>query len=98
MKGYPQNASPMDIKRSLDECLPIILKSIDDQTKPITVDEVKDVASISAEDEHIGELIQEIYQKIGKDGILYPDVVLGGKDHYTIGNGVKVEGAGLFSP
>lgn len=97
-EGEQSQSSPMDIKRSLEECLPAILKSIDDQTKPITVDEVGAVASISAEDEKIGALIQEVYQKIGKDGILYTDVSRGTKDYYTVGSGVKIEGAGLVSP
>lgn len=97
-EGLKETGSPMEIKRSLEECLPLILKSIDDQTKPITVDEVGAVASISAEDEEVGKLIQEIYQEIGKNGILYPDISRTAEDYYEIGQGVKIEGAGLLSP
>ena len=97
-EGLEAKESPMEVKKSLEECLPIILKSLDDQKRDITVDEVGNVASIAAEDEKIGALIQEIYQKIGKDGILYPDVSRTPEDSYTIGRGVKIEGAGLASP
>lgn len=90
--------SPLELKKSLEECLPIIEESIDGQTKEITVDDVGTVAAISAEDESIGALIQEIYQKIGKDGILYPDVSKTFEDYYTLGQGVKIEGAGFVSP
>ncbi len=97
-EGIKSDAHPMVLKKSLEECLPIIEASIKSQTKDISVDEVGQVAAISAEDEKIGALIQEIYQKIGKDGILYPDISKTFEDHYTLGNGVKVEGAGLASP
>lgn len=97
-EGMKLDVHPMVLKRSLEECLPIIEASIKSQTKEISVDEVGQVAAISAEDEKIGALIQEIYQKIGKDGILYPDISKTFEDHYTLGNGVKVEGAGLASP
>lgn len=97
-EGLGATESPMEVKRSLEECLPIILKSLDEQKRDITVDEVGKVASIAAEDERIGALIQEIYQKIGKDGILYPDISRTPDDHYTVGSGVKIEGAGLSSP
>lgn len=99
-EGYAvrDQIAPNALKRSLEECLPLIEESIKSQTKDITVDSVGAVASISAEDEKIGALIQEIYQKIGKDGILYPDISKTFEDHYTLGSGVKIDGAGLVSP
>lgn len=93
-----ESCSPMELKASLEECLPIIEASIVSQTKEITVDEVGKVASISAEDENLGAMIQEIYQKIGKEGILYPDLSKTFEDHYTLSQGVKVFGAGYASP
>ncbi len=97
-EGLKSDASPMEIKRSLEACLPIILQSIDEQTKQITVSEVGKVATISAEDEAMGALIQEIYEKIGADGILYPDVSKTAEDYYTLGHGVNIDGATLASP
>lgn len=92
------DVAPIEIMDSLNEALPKILQSIEDQTKPVTVDEVGKVATIAARDEKIGALIQEIYQQIGKDGILYPDISKTFEDHYTLGKGVKIEGAGFASP
>lgn len=89
---------PMELKRSLEACLAPVLKSIDEQTRPITPSEVKDVASISAEDESIGSMLQEIYEKIGKDGIIYLDISKSFEDSYTIGKGVKIMDAGFVSP
>jgi chaperonin GroEL len=91
-------ASPMEIKRSLEDCLPLIEKSIKEQTKEITVDNVAQVASISAEDDQIGALIQEIYQKIGKEGVIHWDISKTSEDSYTIGSGITVHGATYASP
>jgi len=90
--------SPMDIKKSLEDCIPLIEKSIKEQTKQISVDEVAQVASISAEDEEIGNRIQEIYQKIGKEGIIDWDISKTTEDSYTIGTGLTIHGATYVSP
>lgn len=91
-------ASPMDIKKSLEACLSVIEESINKQKREITVHEVGKVAAISAEDEQIGATIQEIYEQIGKDGIIHWDISKTTTDSYTIGNGITVEGAGFVSP
>ncbi len=69
-EGAKVKADPMEIKRSLDECLPIILKSIDDQTKQIGVEDIGSIAETASESKELGKTFQEIYQKIGKDGII----------------------------
>lgn len=93
--GMPR---PMDIKRSIEECLPVIIESIRSSTIDIDVDEVSKVATISAEDYTIGERIGEIYKEIGKKGIVHWDVSKTGQDHHIIGSGITIEGAGYFSP
>lgn len=85
-------ASVMDIKRSLEGCIPLIEESLKSQRKMIGVDEVKAVATISSEDEKMGEMIQEIYQKIGKSGVITWDVSKTTDDHYEIGSGITVNG------
>lgn len=90
--------SPMEIKRSLENCIPLIEESIKKQKRKITVDKVGPVATISAEDEGIGQTIQEIYKQIGKDGIIHWDISKTSEDSYTIGKGITIEGAGFYSP
>lgn len=89
---------PMEIKRQMEECLPIIEESLEKQSRVITVDDVGQVATISAEDPAIGAMIQEIYKQIGKSGIVYWDISKTSTDTYTIGSGITVEGAGFLSP
>lgn len=88
----------MDIKRSLEDCIPAIEAAIDAQKREITVDEVGMVATISAEDPQIGATIQEIYQQIGKEGIVHWDISKTSEDSYAIGTGITVEGATYASP
>lgn len=93
-----KDSSPMELKRSLEACIPLIEESIKAQTREITVDEVGMVASISAEDPQIGQTIQDIYTEIGKDGIIHWDISRTAEDSYTIGTGITVDGAGFYSP
>lgn len=97
MKHLDQH-SPMEIKRSLEACIPLIEASINEQKREVTVDNVGTVATISAEDEEIGARIQEIYQQIGKDGIIHWDISKTISDSYTIGHGLTINGAGYYSP
>lgn len=90
--------SPMEIKRSLEACIPIIQENIDAQKRDISVKDVGRVASISAEDEAVGKLIQEIYEKIGKSGIIHWDISKTPEDVYTIGQGITVIDCGYASP
>lgn len=90
--------SPMEIKRSLEACLPIILESIDKQKRPITPDEVGIVATNSSENEYIGSLFQEIYQKIGKDGMVEIDNSNLPETFYEITEGVRLRNMGFTYP
>ncbi len=97
-EGIKVKEDPMTLKRSLDECHPIILKSIDEQTKTITVDEVGFVASVASENPKLGVIFQEIYQKIGKDGIVTLDNSNLPETSYDITEGVKLTGCGFTYP
>ena len=97
-EGRKVDAQPMEIKRSLEECIPIIESALKDQAKEIDVSEVGNVATISAEDESIGLMIQEIYQHIGRDGIIFNDASRDYKDSYTLDKGVHISDCGYASP
>jgi chaperonin GroEL len=97
-------AHPMDIKRQMEACIPVIEKALQDQTKELVVDGelnlelLEQVATVSAEDAEIGSTIAEIYSKIGAKGLVHWDVSKTDKDTYSIGQGITVEGAGYVSP
>ena len=95
-----EEAQPMDIKRSLEECLPLIEESLKSQRKEIVdkegnidFDLLEQCATISAESSEIGHMVREIYEKIGKDGVVSWESSKTGNDHFEIGTGIKIDGA-----
>src|SRR5262250_837487 len=71
LRSVAAGANPMDLKRGIDaaaaEVSERLLKSardVEEQT------EIANVATISAQDAKIGELIAEAFAKVGKDGVI----------------------------
>lgn len=97
-EGMKCKEDPMEIKRSLDECLPIIIKEIDAQTKKITANEVGKIAEIASESKKLGSTFQEIYEKIGKEGIVELDNSGLPETFYEITEGVRLLNCGFLWP
>lgn len=97
-EGMKVEADPMEIKRSLDACLPIILDSIDEQTNKITVKQIGKIATIASESESLGTIFQKIYEEIGKDGIIELDNSNISDTHYEVTEGVKLINCGFTYP
>lgn len=97
-EGQKAKEHPMEIKRSLDECLPLITESIDAQTTQITPDEVGKIAAIASENPELGAMFQEIYQQIGKDGIIELDNSGLPHSFYDIIEGVRLRRCGFQYP
>lgn len=95
-EGIKIKASPMEVKRSLDECLPIINKCLDEQKKEITVDNIKSVALTSSEDETLSQLLQDIYKEIGPNGIIELDNSNTADTFYEITEGVRLRNTGFI--
>jgi chaperonin GroEL len=96
--GFESDMPKVQLKRELDALIPVIEAEIDKQTRQITVDDVMGVATTASESEEIGRLLQEIYQKIGKNGILNIEGSKTYETSYKITNGVKFENTGMLSP
>ncbi len=71
LKNVAAGANPMGIKRGIELAVQSIVEEIKSQAKPIESKEaIAQVASISASDATIGELIAEAMEKVGKDGVI----------------------------
>ncbi len=71
MKNVAAGANPMLLKRGILEGAKAIAKAIEQQSIPVTTkEEIANVAAISAQDREIGELIAEVMDKVGKDGVV----------------------------
>ena len=71
LKNVAAGANPMLIKRGIEKATQAIVEAIKAQSKNlVTKDEIANVAAISASDKEIGELIAEVMDKVGKDGVI----------------------------
>lgn len=102
---YFDKVTPMELKRSLEACIPLIEESIAKQKRDIVNDQgeidlvqLEQVVSISAESDEIGKTISKIYSEIGKDGIIHWDISKTSEDSYDIGTGITIEDSGYYSP
>ncbi len=71
LKVVSAGANPMQIKRGLDKGCDAIVATIKELAKPVRDRaDIAHVASISAADTEIGDLIAEVMEKVGKDGVI----------------------------
>jgi len=71
MKNLAAGANPMLLKRGIEAATKAVADKINEQAIEVTTkDEIANVASISAQDRIIGELIAEVMDKVGKDGVI----------------------------
>lgn len=98
LEGQKSKEDSMEIKRSLEECIPRLKESLLTISKGITENEVGKIASIASENPKLGEIFQEIYQKIGSEGIIELDNSGIPETSYEITEGVKLLNCGFMYP
>lgn len=73
MRNVTAGANPMILRRGIEEAVKAVVADLKKQSKTIKIDdieELKQVATISAASEEVGEKIAEAMQKVGKDGVI----------------------------
>jgi chaperonin GroEL len=71
LKNVTAGANPMLLKRGLDKGLAAIVEELKKLSRPVEgKEQVAQVAAISAADQEIGDLIAEVMDKVGKDGVI----------------------------
>ena len=71
LKNVAAGANPMLLKRGILAAAEEVAKFILSSATPIeTKEEIANVASVSAQDDEIGNLIAEVMDKVGKDGVV----------------------------
>ena len=71
MKNLSAGFNPMLLKWGIEASTKAVADKITDQAIEVTTkDEIANVASISAQDRAIGELIADVMDKVGKDGVI----------------------------
>jgi chaperonin GroEL len=71
LKNLAAGANPMLLKHGIETASKAVAKAISDQAIEVTTkEEIANVATISAQDRNIGNLIAEVMDKVGKDGVI----------------------------
>jgi chaperonin GroEL len=63
-------ANPIILKRGMDKAVEAVIAHLNSKKKKVTQENLKEVASISANDEEIGKLIADVFKQVGKDGVV----------------------------
>jgi chaperonin GroEL len=71
LKNVAAGANPMSLKKGIEDAVEAAVASIRDLAKPAdTKEQIAQVASISAADNEIGQMIADAIDKVGKDGVI----------------------------
>ena len=71
LKNLAAGANAMLLKRGIETAAKAVAKAITEQATEVTTkEEIANVATISAQDSTIGQLIADVMDKVGKDGVI----------------------------
>src|SRR2546422_7047651 len=71
LKNVAAGANPLALKRGIEKVVDQVVENIREQSKEVSgKDQIARVASISAADDEIGDVIADAIEKVGKDGVV----------------------------
>lgn len=71
LKNVAAGANPMGIRRGIEKATTTVVENIKKNSKPVSgKEEIAQVATISAGEKEIGELIADVMDTVGKDGVI----------------------------
>ncbi|MCC6792200.1 MAG: chaperonin GroEL, partial [Thermomicrobiales bacterium] len=98
MKNVAAGANAMLLKRGIDLATEALIERIQDlATEVQSREEIAQVASISAADAEIGELIADVMEKVGKDGVITVEESKGLQFETEYTEGMQID-RGYISP
>jgi chaperonin GroEL len=71
LKNVAAGANPLALKRGIEKAVESVVENIESQSVEISgKEQISRVATISARDEEIGDVIADAIEKVGKDGVV----------------------------
>ena len=100
LKNVAAGANPMDLKRGIDKAVVAIVTDLQKQSQVVgsKIEKIKQVASISSNnDESVGDLIAQAFEKVGKEGVITVEEAKGTDTYVDIVEGMQFD-RGYLSP
>lgn len=92
VKNFAAGANPMVLKKGIDKATEVCVEHLKKISKPVESNrEIAQVASISAGDEVVGNLIAEAMEKVGKDGVITVEESKTMKTELTVVEGMQFD-------
>lgn len=87
----------MSLRRGIQDAVRDVVSKLNDLAHPVSQEEWKDIATISAQDPEIGEIVAEAFEKVGRDGSIQVEQGAKGKVEIEHQQGMSFE-SGYVSP
>ena len=98
MKNVTAGANPIALKRGIEKGSEAIMEAIRAMARPVAgKEQIAQVATISGHDTEIGELIAEVMEKVGKDGVITVEEGKGIRTEAEYVEGMQID-RGYISP
>lgn len=97
-KNIAAGANPMALKRGIEKGVVALRERISEMSTPVEgKTQISQIASLSAHDEEMGELIADVMEKVGKDGVITVEESKGLSFEQEFVEGMQID-RGYISP
>ena len=100
LKNVTAGANPMDLKRGVDMAVKTVVDYLNKSAQTVgnSSEKIKQIASISANNDNaIGELITQAFEKVGKEGVITVEEAKGTDTYVDVVEGMQFD-RGYLSP